>query len=159
MSAPDWLSYVAAASGIAGAVMGGISVRRTVLFKAQDLRLVIRKTDADIREAFANLPDLFEKARRSRAAVFAMTGRSGAMQAWLRDIDADRAALPALQATLQAAPDDYRSLTAAGLEDKLVELHRLGSKVKQLVEKYQASLAADDREREQLQADRRARQP
>src|SRR5712691_6830653 len=152
MSASDWLSYVAAVTGIAGAVMGGISLRRTVQFKAQDLRLEVRKADADTRGAFEELANLFEKAQRSRVALTAATGQTGALEQWRRDLEVDRGALQALQATLPAAPDDYRGLTPAGLEEKLVELHRLRLKAKVLVEKYQASLAADDRGREQLQA-------
>jgi hypothetical protein len=159
MPASDWVSYVVAATGITGAVMTWINLRRTAQLKALDLRLEVRKADADVRSAFADLPTLFEKARRSRAAVTAATGQTGAQMQWLRDADADRAALQPLQATLPAAPDDYRSLTPAGLEDKLVELHRLQSKVKLLSEKYQASLAADDKVREQLQANMRDRGP
>jgi hypothetical protein len=152
MSAPEWLSYVGVVTGIAGAVMGYVSLRRGARLKALELRLELRKSEADTRLALENLPGLFEKAENSRLKVAAATGRysSGATEQWRRDLEADRSVAKALQATLPPAPNDYTSLTHTELEAKLVELHSLRSKVMRLSEKYQAELAADDKEREHL---------
>src|ERR1039457_3731066 len=118
MSAPAWLSYVGAITGIigaltgiAGAVMGYVSYRRSTQLKALDLRLELRKSAADIRGTLVGLPNLFERAKKSRLAVTATTGQSGANEQWLRELEADLSSFEGLEAIFPAAPDDYMSLS------------------------------------------------
>ncbi len=166
MSAPGWLSYVGAVTGvvgtltgIAGAVMGYISYRRSSQLKALDLRLELRKLEADTDQGLRDLPNLLNNAKVSRLAVAAATGRllTGWIEGWKQQCEADLSAVCDLQATFHYSADEYTKLTHFELETKLVEIHCLHRKVEQYAEKYRAELAADDKEREHIRADMRAR--
>lgn len=47
MAAPDWVSYVGAATGVAGFVMGYVAYRRSGAMKALDMRLELRRAGTD----------------------------------------------------------------------------------------------------------------
>jgi porphobilinogen deaminase len=166
MPAPGWLTYLGAVTGvigtftgIAGAVMGYISYRRSSQLKALDLRLELRKQQGDVEEALRDLPALLESDHQSRIAVASATGllRTGATEAWKQQLETDRSAIAALTTQPKSPNNEYASLTHSMLEDRLVELHRLRSTVNQYVDKYRAAIAADDRVREHIRADMRAR--
>jgi hypothetical protein len=156
MSEPNWLGYVGAITGIAGAIMGYISLRRSGKLKALDLRLELRRDEADVRELAQEFPALVERAHRSRRAVHAATGRIGAFQQWLADCEGDPAAMRALHAQLSDPNNDYASASHAELESRLVAVHSLKSQAERLRDKYLAALVADDKERERIAADQRA---
>jgi hypothetical protein len=166
MSEPGWLSYtgaitgvIGAVTGIAGAIMGYISYRHSEQLKALDLRLELRKTEADLRSAVQELPSLLERAKKSRDRVTAATGLrgSGALQQWTSDWEADLAAVRALEGELPDANANHISAKHSELESKLVAVHALASRAERLRDKYQEGLAADDREREHIRADLRVR--
>ena len=156
MAAPGWLSYVAmitgsigAITGITGAVTGITSLRRVRRMKALDLRLELRKAEADLRANSSHLPELLEKADRSHMAVAAFDGsiNSGAIGLWKSEVVADKNKVRALLANVPQAEADYRTLTAEELESKIVATHRLRSAIDQMRDKYIAALAADERKR------------
>ena len=84
MPAPDWVSYLGAVTGLAGSVMGFISLRRSTTMKALDLRLELRKAEVDLLSLFRSLQPLLERAKLSRDRVNAARGmlRSGAATAF-----------------------------------------------------------------------------
>src|SRR5216110_3048521 len=105
ISAPLWLTYAAmitgcigAVTGITGAVTGITSLRRVRRMKALDLRLELRKADADARSISSELPELLEKADRSHMAVAAFDGsiNSGAIGLWKSELAGDKAKVKAL---------------------------------------------------------------
>jgi hypothetical protein len=162
----DWLAYIGAiggligsATGIAGAVMGYISYRRSEEIKALDLRLELRKAENTLRTAVAELLPLLDSAKMSRTGVAAASGlhESGAMVQWLGEWDADLAAARSLKAGVPGANADYAALTHADLEAKLIAVHALEIRAAQLRDKYRAALADDDKRREQIRADHHAR--
>lgn len=166
MSEPAWLIYtgaitgvIGAVTGIAGAIMGYISYRHSEKLKALDLRLELRKAEADLRSAVQELPSHLEHARKSRTAIAAATGRhgSGAFQHWINGWEADLAAVRSFEGELPDANADYTSAKHSELESKLVVVHILGSRAARLRDKYLDALAADDKEREHLRADLRVR--
>jgi hypothetical protein len=166
MSNTDLLGYIGtitgvigAITGIAGAAMGYVSYRRTENLKALDLRLDLRKSVSDLMDEIQSLPDLLATARKSRAAVAAATGRtgSGAMQQWVAQLDADEESLAMLNERLTKLNVDHSAATHAELETRLVETHSLKSACSQLQEKYEAWLAEDNRERDHIREDMRAR--
>ena len=161
MAAPDWVSYVGAITGIAGSLMGYFNYRRSSQHKVLDLRLDLRKKEADVQLALASLPGLLDRANESRLRVMAATGRnqSGAMAIWESEVAADRVVANELKAALPTEPKDYSPLNQAELEGRLVEIHSLEVRTRQLSEKFRSALAADDRERDQLREDMRARHP
>ena len=159
MTEIHWTAYVGMSTGIlgsitgiAGAIMGFISYRRTSQFKKLDLRLELRKQDADINDALTKLPGLLDFAKTSRERVTSANGQTGALQHWLGEFDADRKGVNGLQSEYETASRDYHSLSDKALEDRLVESHRLRKKVDQYADKYRASLAADDKERDRIRA-------
>lgn len=164
MSEPAWLGYtgaitgiVGAITGIAGAVMGYIAYRRSDQIKALDLRLELRKAETVLRSDTEELIPFLEQAQESHRAVAAAAGRtnSGMMQSWLAEFDEDVAMGSSFNAGLSAPSADYSALSHEELETKLVEVHVLHQKVKRLRDKYQASIAQNDRERENIRADMR----
>jgi hypothetical protein len=166
MSEQAWLSYtgaitgvIGAVTGIAGAIMGYIGYRRSEELKSLDLRLELRKAANDLRSVVEELTPLLEHATKSRTAVAAATGLlgSGALKKWVSEWKVDLAAVTSMQAELPTSDADYASLGHSVLEAKLVAVHAFHAKAVRLREKYDASLAADDREREHIRADVRAR--
>lgn len=166
MSDPSWLSYtgaitgvIGAVSGIAGAAMGYIAYRRSEEMKALDLRLELRKSENDLRSTVEELPAHLEHAKKSHMAVASATGMlgSGALKKWLSEWEADLASVRSLKAELPHANPDYASVNHSVLEAKLVVVHALRAKATRVREKYENALAADDKEREHIRADVRAR--
>lgn len=166
MSESALLSYVGAitgvigaVTGIAGAVMGYVAYRRSGELKALDLRLQLRKTENDLRSTVEELPALLEHAKKSRTAVASATGKlgSGALTNWHSELEADLAAVRSLEAELPHVNADYTALNHSVLEAKLVAVHAIRIKAVRFRGKYDTALAADDREREHIRADVRAR--
>lgn len=158
----DWLAYtgtitgiIGAITGIAGSIMGYIGYRRSEKLKALDLRLELRKADTLARSTVDDLPSLLERAKASRNAVSAATGMlgSGNLKGWLSEWETDFRTVKSLQAELPSTNVEYTQLDSLGLEAKLVAIHALHLRANQILEKYNASLAADDIEREHLRAD------
>jgi hypothetical protein len=163
MADSNWLSYVGAITGtigaitgIAGAAMGFVSYRRSGQMKALDLRLELRKVVCDLHDTMQSLPPLLERARRSRTAVAAATGQSGALQQWQGEFDKDLSSVQQLAADAPDLSSTYESMSYSELESELVSVHQVQSKAIRLSEKYRASLAADDKEREHVRADVRS---
>lgn len=166
MSEPAWLSYtgaitgvVGAITGIAGAIMGYIGYRRTKELKALDLRLELRKGENELRGLVQDLPAHLEHAQKSRKAVASAIGHlgSGALKKWLADWEADFESANSMVAALPPTSAEYGALDHATLEGKLVAVHAALGNARQLREKYDAMLAADDRERDHIREDVRAR--
>lgn len=166
MSDSAWLSYagaitgiIGAITGIAGATMGYISYRRSGQMKALDLRLELRKSISDLQSTLQSLPSLLERAKKSHTAVASAIGHLGssALQLWLSEYETDLSAAKSLESEVPDPSADYVNLAHSELEAKLVALHSLRSKAVHLSEKYHASLASDDKEREQIRADIRVR--
>lgn len=166
MAMPEWLPYVGsvtgcigAVTGISGAIMGFVSYRRTGHLKALDLRLQLRKAEADLHDAVNGLPNLLEQANRSRANVSAAIGmyQSGQFKLWTEEYGKDTATIETMIQELPAAGATYSKMSHSDLESALVRVHVQQQKAQRLRDKYRAALAADDRTREQIQADARAR--
>jgi hypothetical protein len=157
MSTSTFLSYTGAVTGIAGAVMGFVSYRRSGAMKTLDLRIELRKAESIVRAEIQNLPGLLGKAKRSRTNVLAATGGigSGAFQGWTAGWNEDFAIIELLKNRLPMSPDNYRSLNAVALEDQLVSIHALRHETNLLGEKYLSFLGDDDKSREHIRADQR----
>jgi len=161
MPAPAWLSYVGAITGIvgaftgiAGAVISYVNYRRISRIKALDLRLELRKLESDAGAALEQLPGLLEEATQSRIAIRNAQGTlmSGAMDAWKALMREDQDAIQYLRARIPVAEDPYRSFTHEQLEAKLVEMHALRRRADELMQRYRAGIAADDKDRDFIRA-------
>lgn len=162
MAEPHWTSYVGmaagaigAVSGIAGAVMGYISYRRSNSIKSLDLRLELRKAVSEVEIALGKLVQLLEYADRSRRAVASAKGgvNSGAMLAWAEAIQKDNARAKGLAESGPQGPASYEGLSLTELETMLVAMHKLKGEVATLTEKYETAVKADDEDRRQIRED------
>jgi hypothetical protein len=158
-----WLTILASVvgmcTGITGTVVALISYRRVSRMKALDLRLELRKAFADADRDLQALPDAINTGNRSRQAVQAAmgTGRSGAMELWYKQVAQDLTAVGEWAAALALLDGDYATFTTARLESTLVDVYRIRGNAEQTAARYRAALADDDRNRDHIREEIRAR--
>ena len=136
-------------TGIAGTVMGIISIRRTNQIKSMDLRLELRKADNELRSSIMELTSTMDGAKRSHQAVASAIGtlQSGAMQAWLSKHETNKIALENVTKRLTEKDFDYHALNQKELESRLVSTHEDQLIVLNLANYYSESIASDNEER------------
>ncbi len=90
MTLPDWVNYLSLICGVGGLVFGYFAYRRSGQMKAIDLRLELRKIDADVHRLLRKLPAHLERARELHEAASTMpdSHQSRAMEPWQADWDA-----------------------------------------------------------------------
>lgn len=166
MSELNWMDYVGMATGIigaitgiSGAVMGYVSYKRSNSLKSLDLRIELRKSVNVAQSNLQQLEKLIEYANKSREVVASATGRfkSGMMEKWKQEVEADKNAVKLLFQNVPAADKSYDDLTPKALESTLVKIHRLQVQIDELSKKYDAAVRADDEERKHIRDDVRAR--
>lgn len=166
MSDPGWMGYVGmttgvvgAITGVAGAIMGYVSYRRSNSLKSLDLRIELRKAVNVAQSSLQQLEKLIEYANKSREAVASAMGRfkSGMMEKWKKEVEADKNAVKLLFQNAPAADKSYDDLTPKELESTLVEVHRLQVQIDEIRNKYEAAVRADDEERKHIREDVRTR--
>ena len=159
-----WLSYVGAitgvigaVTGIAGAAMGFISYRKTGELKQLELRLELRRRLSDLHAVVDELPALLQRAKRSRTAVAAATGRrgSGAMQHWSETWQKDLDEAEKIVSEAPEAGETYKDMVLADLEGRLASLHSQHVRALSLRDQYVSELEADNKERDHLREDMR----
>ena len=155
MAEPSWISVIAMLTGIAGLIMGFVSLRKVNRMKSLDLRLELRKAETAVRASLSNLESNMAEAKLSRERVYAATGRfkSGAMETWHAHHETDRSVALGLLSELPSLVDDCFSLSPEDLESRIVAVHGLQLTIASLNEFYQASLSSDDEERRQIRND------
>jgi hypothetical protein len=161
LSDPNWLIYlgattgvIGAVTGIAGAVMGYISYRRSGEMKALDLRLELRRAQVDYCALVRELPALLERAKASRTAVSAATGMlgSGALQQWSSEWEKDEALASTWGGELPNTDANRASASHQELESELGQAHEQQGQAMRLRDKYLASLAEDEHQRDHIKA-------
>lgn len=148
-------SILGAITGIAALVFSYVNHRRLQKIKALDLRIELRKQVAEVRAMIDGLPELLERARKSRDAVLAALGTlltGYHQQVWKPACASDIETAKKLAVGVPAADETFQRASHQELEEKLLEIHALGLKAKQLRDKYLAELASDDRDREHIRA-------
>lgn len=159
MADPVWIAYtgaitgvVGAITGIAGAIMGYISFYRTGTLKSLDLRLELKRAEADLHLVVNGLSEQIEHAKRSRQAVLAATGQlnSGFAQKWATQWELDFGAATEMITKLPKSDSNYSSMSHSELEERLVHIHTELARANKLKEKYEVELAADNKERDRI---------
>lgn len=152
MANADWPGYVGMATGIFGAGMGFLAYRRTNQIKALDLRLELRKGLGEARESITTIRELMASAAGSRRANLAARGlsKSGNMVALEQSLEADRAAVEQIAASILSEGTDFAALSEAQLETELINAHKIKTSLAKFVEKYRSELAADADARTQM---------
>ena len=145
--------------GIAGVMMGLISQKKINNMKALDLRLELKKSEADYYSKISKIKKLLEEANKSRQSVASATGKlkSGMMKEWKKDFALDKESLASLSDTFPYKKQNYDRLVPNELESKLIEIHKLQNNLRQLEDKYIATIQSDDTERNHIRENTRVR--
>jgi hypothetical protein len=170
MPHPLWLTYmgpvsalIAAVAGVAGAAMGAamgyVAFRRIDAMKVLELRLELRRVQNSLRPVVEHLPAHLQHARKSHLSVASANGLliSDELDEWIRAWEADFARVMTLVSQLPAVRYDTDSANPPKLEAKLRSVYAMNDGARRFQEKYDATLAADERERECIRARARAR--
>jgi hypothetical protein len=146
-------------ASLVGAVAGVWALIRTSRFKALDLRIPLRKDEADLRDLIDSLPGLMQRAVQSRNAIDGARGlyKSGVHVMFVEEMEAATKAIQDLTKMRPLDGQDHRGVSAADLESRIVEIHRVTVRAKALRDKFLASIATDDHERERLRDFQEAR--
>ncbi|MBI3571110.1 MAG: hypothetical protein HY082_08405 [Gammaproteobacteria bacterium] len=149
---------IGAITGISGAIMGYVSYRRSNSLKSLDLRIELRKAINVAQSDLQQLEKLIEYANKSRERVASATGKfkSGMMEKWKQEVEADKSAVKQLFQNVPAADKSYDDLTPKALESTLVEVHRHQVQIDKLSKKYDTAVRADDEEQKHIREDVRA---
>jgi len=127
--------------------------------KALELRLELTNLGQETFFKADDLGELLVRAKRSREAVSAAMGvrKSGAMVHWNRQYAADEESLGGINESIDELNIDYSSADLKSMEKALGEIHGLRSIVISIADRYTASIAEDDRNREFLRDQAHAR--
>ncbi len=153
--ASDAISFVSALAAIASAIYAGKTYTATVELKKHDSALRLRLANETLRATVLPLLDLLERARRSRQAVCAATGRSGAMQAWEQRAMQLETEISALRQHLPVE-DKQSSHSLEDLTNLIAATHGFQQRASAVLDELTESLRQDDREREHIREDHRA---
>jgi hypothetical protein len=93
--------------------------------------------------------------RRNTAAAIGQS-RSGAMQQWETEWNADKSLLRELRALIPEPDTDYKRMTPDELSKKLVALEKTANRVNILLSKYQEWEVWNEKKGDQLREDQRA---
>jgi hypothetical protein len=166
MADPQWTSYVGMVSGIvgsitgiAGAIMGYVSYRKSNQIKTRDLRIEVKQASVNTIFDFKKLCEQMVKGNTSRRNITAAKGmlKSSMMDIWKNQYELDQITANNLRKEIPAEATNYDNLNPKELEDKLIELHRMQSKIRNLSEKYSETMALDAEQGKQLREDKRAK--
>ena len=149
---PHWMSYVAIATGIigaitgiAGSIMGYIAYRRSNEIKRSDRRLNLHKLRNDVDIAGATLHDLLPEALESRKMMMHARGilHTGAMRRYTDEHTMDLKRATELSSRIPPEDVNYDSMSLQQLEQALVQLDRTKGQVNRLIDKYRDSIRED----------------
>jgi hypothetical protein len=150
------------AVAVAGSLVAYAAYRRSAKRTAQtrtshDLRSEMRAELESLRAALEELPAHLGLARRSRTAAAHAAGDPSpeGLQQWLCELDLDLSEVELLKSQLFAA-DAADSLSDMDVEVRLVEILVLSLRASALAEKYRASIALQETDRESLTDDAEA---
>jgi hypothetical protein len=122
-----------------------------------DLRLKTRKDAVELRISLEKLVTSIPLAVQSRTHVSAAVGHGGALDIFRSEAEADATTAAQLLTRIKDSERTGLLSSYGAHEDIAVALHELGTRVKQLQEKYSAAGAADEKLREHLRASAIAR--
>lgn len=150
----NWAPLVGALTGVASLAIAAAAFVRSGRTKALDLRLELRKEEKATRTLLDELPGLIDHANSSRTSINIATGHfnSSSQVLWNQACETDRMEVATLRRQLPELQIDYRKYQPEELEAALVAMYELRTKAGRLREKYQASMSADDKARDQIQA-------
>ena len=97
-----------------------------------------------------------EYSNKSREGVTSATRQSGMMRRWKQEYKIDIGTLARLKKKSPSFKDKFNTLNFTGLENKLIDIHRLQIEINNLSKKHQQAVKLDDEERRYLREDMRS---
>lgn len=168
MAEVDLLTYigaiggtVGAVTGVAGAVIAYVSYKKTEQLKVLDLRIELGKLVVGLIHDVDRLPELLERAKKSRHAVSAAMGmlESGATKQWDKQWQADDQSVGSLDEGVEELNSNYSAATTKELEEALIMAHLLQKTANSIKLSYEQYLTEDEKKRDGLNQAARERPP
>lgn len=132
-------------------LVSAFALWRSGRVRVLDLRTKIRKDAVELRVSLNDLlKAIIPLAVQSRTNVSSAAGRTGALDIFRTEAEADTATLNGLLAELKNIEPIGLLASYSDIEAKAVSVHEIGTRVKQLHEKYLAAADADEKIREHL---------
>jgi hypothetical protein len=132
-------------TGIAGAIMGYKAYQRSGAIKALDLRLELQRAEHALQTDIDGLPALVERAHSSRLSVLAASGRSvsGSALKLNETIESTAGEIESVKRDLPEQGIKFEEMTLAELEERIIVIHVLQSRVSRLIEHFKSEISAD----------------
>jgi hypothetical protein len=155
MNIATGFDYLTKLVGVGGGLLGLIAYLNSRQMKALELRVQLRTRRLDFSHLVDQVGPLMASALQSRRNVNAAIGlsRSGAEKIFTDEHAQDLNEMTTLVNEKSKPALNYRKLSFEELEGHLVDLHAMLSRAEILKSKYKATLAADDKSREQIHDD------
>jgi hypothetical protein len=150
---------IGAITGVVALLVSAKNYSRVSAMKALDLRLELGRTWDNLDLVLAGIEGYLDYVHQSHERVLAATGRlrSGEMQLFSQEFEADKARLRGLLATQPKREVEYGMYTPAELERVIASVHTFQVQVSSIRGKYQKILDTDDERRTELRAAANAR--
>jgi hypothetical protein len=141
------LSVVALLAAAAAFLVAWLALRRAGRTRVRDLRTSVRADVAALQVQLRALQTQIHNAVQSRQRVSSVFGNTAGAKAFQEEADADREELAALTQQLAALEPIAERASYDDMAAKAVTVRAVRTWVDQLVGKYNATLAHDDRDR------------
>lgn len=141
-------------SGIFGSVLGYKAYRATNAAKESDRRLELHKMRNAAHVAGVQLIELLPQAFQSRQAVNAARGllNSGVMNSFRLEHEQDSRRAVELVKEIPGIDETFDALSKDLLDREIIDMDRLMRWIDELLNKYQATLAEDEKSRAEIRS-------
>ena len=137
-------------TGAIGSILAVKAYRRAAKDKALDLRVQLHKEVRELTLECRALPAAIALGVRSRQAVMAATGRTGALDVFMKESEVDSKRSAEMPQQLVGIGDLSEPDDVTALERRLVEVHGLRVELSQLKSKYRSAMDQDDAARDRI---------
>ncbi len=155
MSEPTWISVtgiatglIGAITGVAGSIMGFVSLKKVNAIKAIDLRIELKKLSSAVRVSLEELDARMRQSDLSRRRSLAARGmfKSSMMDQWQARLEEDQQKVSSLTSEIAKAMADVDALGIEHLEHRLAYMHETLLRIQSLAESYKEALDSDAKE-------------
>ena len=149
----SWIAQVNPTEWISagGVLIAALAYWRFGKVRTRQVRATVRSQCAEVRLGLESLAAIIPAAVESRARIAAMTGQTDALQRFRSEADSDRAAIDGLRKSVDRIRRIPFLAGYAAVEKRAVAAYQLNTEVRQLREKYQRALDADNDARHRRQ--------
>ena len=157
MADPHWTSYVGMISGIGGAILAIVSLRKTSSLKSLDLRMVLSEMRNEVEFNISQVNNLITEANGSRVGMSsAISGfGSSAMVNWKTELEGDQKTIDMLTSEFSNTSDNLDMLNQKKLEKQISKVHKIQLKIIELKNKYIESIDKENESQKEMEIQER----